>query len=79
MGAIFRPPYAPPGQTYAEARRAGTLRESAVWWARFQQHGRTVKQSTGTRDKGKARAFLQQQEGKVALKIPVSVQAIGSR
>jgi integrase len=46
-----------------------------VWWARFQQHGRTVKQSTGTRDKAKARAFLQQQEGKVALKIPVNVQA----
>jgi integrase len=29
----------------------------------------------GTRDKAKARAFLQQQEGKVALKIPVNVQA----
>jgi hypothetical protein len=32
MGSIFRPQYAPPGQTYAEAHQAGTLRESAVWW-----------------------------------------------
>ena len=50
MGAIFRPQYAPPGQTYAEARHAGTLRESAVWWARFQQHGRTVKQNERRHD-----------------------------
>jgi hypothetical protein len=75
MGAIFRPKYPPPGQTYAEARKAGTLRESAVWWVRFQQNGKTVKQSADTRDKAKAKAFFQQQEGKLALKIPVEVQA----
>jgi integrase len=75
MGAIFRPKYPPPGQTNREARQAGTLRESAVWWIRFQQHGKTVKQCADTTDKGKAKAFLEQQTGKIALRIPVDVRA----
>jgi hypothetical protein len=75
MGAILRPQYAPPGQTYAEARQAGTLRESAVWWVRFRQHGKTVRQSTETTSEPKARAFLREREGWVALNIPVNVQA----
>ena len=63
MGAIFRPKY---------TGRDGIVRESAVWWVRFRQHGKTVRQSTETEDERKARAFLREKEGKVALGITVS-------
>lgn len=66
MGAIYRPKY---------RDRNGEIRESAVWWARFRQHGKTVRQSTGTTSEPKAWDFLKQQEGKVALKIPVNVES----
>ncbi len=63
MGAIFRPKY---------RDRSGEIRESAVWWVRFRQHGKTVRQSTETEDERKARTFLREKEGKVALGITVS-------
>jgi hypothetical protein len=31
-GSLFHPKYPPPGQTYAAAKAAGTLRESPTWW-----------------------------------------------
>lgn len=65
MGAIFRPKY---------TGRDGVIRESAVWWVRFRQHGKTVRQSTDTDNDHKARAFLREREGKVALNIHVSPQ-----
>ena len=37
MGAIYRPKY---------RDRHSVVRESAVWWVRFRQHGQTVRQST---------------------------------
>lgn len=66
MGAVYRPKY---------KGRDGVVRESAVWWVRFRQHGKTVRQSTETTSETKARTFLKQQEGKVALKIPVNAEA----
>ncbi len=63
MGAIYRPKY---------RGRGGQIHESAVWWVRFRQHGKTVRQSTETDDERKAKAFLREKEGKVALNIPVS-------
>ena len=74
MGSLYRPKYAPDGWKYNDAKAAGVLRESAVWWVRFRQHGQTVRQSTETTDERKARAFLREREGKVALNIPVSPQ-----
>src|SRR5688572_10585035 len=66
MGAVYRP-------TYKAAD--GTKRQASVWWVRYRQYGRTERQSTGTTSHQKAMAFLRQQEGKVALKIPVNVAA----
>jgi integrase len=63
VGAIFRPKY---------KGSDGVVRESAIWWVRFRQHGKTVRQSTETADERKAKAFLREREGKVALDIPVS-------
>jgi hypothetical protein len=59
MGAIFRPKY---------KDRHGVIRESDVWWVRFRQHGKTVRQSTETDSETKARAFLRERSGKVALR-----------
>jgi hypothetical protein len=66
VGAIYRPKY---------TGRNGVVREAAVWWVRFRQHGETVRQSTETTSEQKARAFLREREGKVALNIPVNVKA----
>src|SRR5262245_39525022 len=65
MGTIFRPKY---------RGKDGAVLESAVWWVRFRQHGETVRQSAETTDERKARAFLREREGKVALNILVSPQ-----
>jgi hypothetical protein len=66
MGAIYRPKY---------KDRHGVIRESEVWWVRFRQHGKTQRQSTETTSEAKAKAFLREREGKVALNIPVNVTA----
>jgi len=63
MGAIYRPKY---------RGKDGVVRESAVWWIRFRQHGKTERQSTETTSERKAREFLLEREGKVALGLPVS-------
>jgi integrase len=63
MGAIYRP-------TYRD--RQGVIRESEVFWVRFRQHGQTIRQSTETTSEAKARAFLREREGKVALHLPVT-------
>jgi integrase len=62
MGAVYRP-------TYKAAD--GTVRTSAVWWIRFRQHGRPVRQSSGTTSERTARAMLREKEGKIILGIPV--------
>lgn len=66
MGAISRPKY---------QDRHGVIQESAVCWVRFRQHGKTLRQAAETRSEAKARAFLREREGKVALKIPVNIEA----
>jgi integrase len=66
MGAIYRPKF---------CDRHGMIRESGVWWVRFRQHGKTIRQSTETTSEVKARRFLQEREGKVALHIPVNPRA----
>lgn len=66
MGVVFRPKY---------RARDGQIRESSIWWARFRQHGKTVRESTATSDARKAQRFLREREGKVALNIPVSPTA----
>src|SRR5690349_3885469 len=66
MGAIYRPKY---------RGRQGVIGESEVWWVRFRQHGKTVRQYTETYSEAKARAFLREREGKVALNIPVAPRA----
>jgi integrase len=65
MGTIYRPKY---------TDRHDVVQEAAVWWVRYRQHGKTVRQSTETTSEAKARAFLREREGKVALNIPVNVK-----
>ena len=66
MGAIYQPKY---------RDRHGVTQASAVWWVRFRQHGKTVRQCTETTAEAQARTFLREREGKVALNIPVNVTA----
>jgi integrase len=65
MGAIYRP-------TYRAAD--GTVRTSAVWWMRFRQHGRPVRQPSGTTSERTARRLLREKEGRIILGLPVNPQ-----
>ena len=60
MGKIYRPKY---------TDRHGVIQESAIWWVRFRQHGKTVRQSTELTDAKKAEKFLREREGKVSLSV----------
>lgn len=66
MGCIFQNAYPPEGQTYKDARQAGTLRKAGPWWAKYRQGGRIIKESTGTAEKSEAKRFLKLREGAVA-------------
>jgi integrase len=57
-GSIFRPTFPPAGQTYAEAKAAGTLRESPTWWLQFYVEGRKVRESARTEKKAEALRLL---------------------
>jgi integrase len=63
MGSIYRPKYAPEGQTFKEAKAAGTLRESAVWRLKYRAGGRIVRESSGTENQQEARRLLRLREG----------------
>ena len=47
MGYLYRPKYAPPGQTYKEAKAAGKLIESHIWWAKWYADGRPRRRLDG--------------------------------
>jgi integrase len=72
---LFRPKYAPRGMTYKAARAAGALHESAIWFARYQLHGRKVVESTGTTKHEEARTWLRKRLGAIARQEPVLVRA----
>jgi integrase len=65
MGAIYRPTY-----TAAD----GSVRPSAIWWLRYRQHGKAVRQSSGTTSERTARAMLREKEGRIILGLPVNPQ-----
>ncbi len=67
MGKLYRPKYV--------NRRTGAIRQSAIWWVRYRQHGQTVRQSTETTSEAKAKTFMREREGKVALNVPVVPKA----
>jgi integrase len=67
-GSLYRPTYPPPGQTYAEARAAGTLRQSPTWWCKYCVDGLSKR---GTEKETEARRFLNARLGRVADHQPI--------
>src|SRR5437016_7606397 len=66
MGSLFRPKY---------TGTDGSIKESAVWWAKYYANGRPVRESTGTDKEKEARRFLKEREGRVATGQPVLPRA----
>jgi integrase len=66
VGSIYKPKYAPEGMTFAAAKEADTLRESAVWWLKYRAGGRIVRQSSGTAKEKEAKKLLRLREGAAA-------------
>ena len=65
MGSLFRPKYPPAGMSYADAKAAGLLRESAVWWVKYRANGKTLKESSESTKESDAKKLLRQREGAV--------------
>ena len=52
------------GSLYQQKSRDGT--PGRIWWVKWYQHGRPVRESTGTTDRKQAEKFLKTREGRVA-------------
>lgn len=57
---IYRPKFAPRGMSWAEAKAAGALRESEVYWIRYRKDYRTVRESTESTRYEDAKKLLNQ-------------------
>jgi integrase len=60
---VFRPKYAPPGMTYTQAREAGALRESALWWIEFHYRGKRHREPTASSNRMDAVRLLKKRLG----------------
>jgi integrase len=65
MGSLFRPKYPPAGMSYKDAREAGLLRQSEVWWIKYRSNGKTLKESSESTKESDAKKLLRQREGAV--------------
>jgi integrase len=65
MGSLFRPKYPPAGMSYKDAREAGLLRQSEVWWVKYRANGKTLKESSESTKESDAKKLLRQREGAV--------------
>src|SRR5262245_10189940 len=72
---IFRPTYPPPGMTFKDARAAGVLRESEVWWIRYRSKGRTIRESAHTARFEEARQLLNKRRHATDQHEPINVKA----
>src|SRR5262245_41120133 len=72
MGSLYKPKYAPSGQTFAEAKAAGTLREVEQWSMKYRdQRGVIHRESTGTSNHAEAKRLLKSREGRAAEGKPI--------
>src|SRR5262249_36771723 len=61
------------GSLYKQKGRDG--HPGRIWWAKWYQHGRAMRESTGTADWEQAKLFLKGREGRVALGQPILPRA----
>jgi integrase len=69
MGRVFRPKYPPTGQTFKQAREAGTLKESAIWWISYHRagpDGGEIRESSRSTKRTDAIALLNARRGEIA-------------
>ncbi len=75
MGSLYRPKYPPAGMSYAEAKAAGLLRQSEVWWLKYRVNGRVMRESSGTTSYEEAKRLLKLREGRAAEGKPLMPRA----
>src|SRR5206468_346930 len=51
--------------SYKDAAAAGMLRQSEIWWIKYRQNGRTVRESSESEKESQAKKLLRQREGAV--------------
>jgi len=63
VGSLFRPKYPPSGWKFADAKAAGVLKTSDVWWLKYRANGRVIRESSGTDKRDEAMRLLKRKEG----------------
>lgn len=65
------------GSLYRKRRKQpdGSIVEEQIWWAKYYQNGRPVRESTGTNQRKHAERFLKAREGAVATGQPILPRA----
>jgi hypothetical protein len=69
MGRVFRPKYPPTGQSFKQAREAGTLKEAAIWWIAYHRagpDGGEIRESSHSTKRMDAIALLNARRGEIA-------------
>lgn len=75
MGSLFRPKYPPSGMTFKDAKAAGALRESDIWWLKYRASGRIIRESSGTANEKEAERLLKVKEGRAEEGKPILPRA----
>lgn len=66
MGSVYKPKY--------QSKDGLTIKESAVYWAKYYKNGKPIRESTGTIKYEDAKRFLKLKEGRVARGLPLGVR-----
>ena len=69
MGRVFRPKYPPTGQSFKQAREAGTLKEAAIYWIAYHragQDGGEIRESSHSTKRTDAVTLLNARRGEIA-------------
>ncbi len=65
LGRVYQPKYAPKPMTYEEAKAAGRLRESAVWWIQYSHRGTVRRECVHSTKRTDAVKLLKQRLGEM--------------
>ena len=69
------------GMLYKRKKRdpqTGKVVEMAVWWIKYYDHGRPIRESTQTTDKATAKRKLQQREYEISTGVHQGSQAVAN-
>jgi integrase len=69
MGSIYRP-----AKTWTDASGKTHRKEWTIWWLKYYQNGKSIRESSGTDNRAAAKRMLQAREGDVSRGVPITAK-----